>query len=359
MLRFVGLRSQGIVLALLLMVAMISVMGFSTTAGAAALKRSHTLAGASGTGVNAPPPGTTPLYPGKWDAQNYRIPHHVASCPQPPANVADRLALQSSPLMLDYYGLPHLSIFKGDLTKWRENIIHSVIHECDTDQPVQDGKLKQNTTFFSGGHIWGGYGSQCRSCNDYASASAEFLVPQISQSYNGVQDSIWVGIGGANSDALAQDGVTQNSQYWTNTYHAFYESVGCGVNNGVYEISGYEPWSGDHMYAYTSYTGYDIVDDYSQNQYFSTTWGCGARDSAEYIIERPGGTGGYPLSNYSEMTWDYAEFTTLDGQMHNVDYRGLYYWYLTGSGTAWLENVDSFGYDNYGNTFRYYWLAGQ
>lgn len=103
---------------ILALLALMAFSGFATRAGATALQQPYAPAGATGTGVNAPPKGSEPLVPGLWDAKNYRIPHHVASCPQPPNTAAARLALANSPAMLQYYGLPLLSQV-GDLALWQ------------------------------------------------------------------------------------------------------------------------------------------------------------------------------------------------------------------------------------------------
>lgn len=109
---------------ILALLALMAFSGFATRAGATALQQPYAPAGATGTGVNAPPKGSEPLVPGLWDAKNYRIPHHVASCPQPPNTAAARLALANSPAMLQYYGLPLLSQV-GDLALWQKIVTHN------------------------------------------------------------------------------------------------------------------------------------------------------------------------------------------------------------------------------------------
>ena len=127
------------ILASLLALALLAVVGFPTAAGAAALQHPYAPAGATGTGSDAPPPGSEPLMAGKaWDAKHYRIPEHAKACPQPPQSAAARFALADSPTLLDYYGLPRPSVY-NDIATWQSIVATMTHHSCDSSVPVVDG----------------------------------------------------------------------------------------------------------------------------------------------------------------------------------------------------------------------------
>lgn len=108
-----------------------STTGFSTKAGAAALRQPYAPAGASGTGDNAPPVGSQPFNAKVWDAHNYSWVHHASSCPQPPSSVTARLSLVNSPTVLTYLGLPTLALESGNLIKWKHIVSGMQTHQCD------------------------------------------------------------------------------------------------------------------------------------------------------------------------------------------------------------------------------------
>ncbi|MGH2486866.1 MAG: hypothetical protein ACRDHE_12725 [Ktedonobacterales bacterium] len=138
-------------------------VGFATAPGAAATRRALAPIGATGTGVNAPPVGSQPLNAKLWDAKNYRIPHHAASCPQPPKSNSARQSLVNSPTTLAYYGLPTLADESGNLGKWQDIVSHAQTRVCDYTTPIKNGKPIVNNGSSTPNHYWGRYGNQCTS----------------------------------------------------------------------------------------------------------------------------------------------------------------------------------------------------
>lgn len=319
---------------------------------------------APATGVNAPPAGSQPLVPGAWDAKNYRIVLTPASCPQPPAKLADRLALASSPTMRKYYALPNPADFTNDPAQWQELMAHSVTHRCDHTVPVSNGQKTVNGNN-NPNQQWSGFGNQCLSsrCYNYLAASFKFVVRNISQSHDGVKMTTWVGDGGANGNALAQDGIAQQSLSWTNYFTTFYESVGCGVDKT--EQDDYPVNTGDSMYFYTNRYGTDYIYDYTQNFYDTEYWGCGSYDSAEFIQERPSGTRGWPIPNFSanpytfhNAKWEDGAGSWVDLYSSGGDGGSSYEWILQGGSGDTLINLPSWpGSDSPdGDTWSsYYW----
>lgn len=355
-------------LALLIVVGMLAIgmtmfVGFATTAGAAALRQPYAPAGATGQGVDAPPMGSEPLIPGvAWDAKNYRIPHHVSSCPQPPTRAVDRFALANSPTLLDYYGLPRPSVYQNDMAKWQSVIATMSHRQCDSSIPVIDGQPEIN--YDSTQNIWGGWGSnRCTNCYAYWAAQFQVYVPGLQRTSNRTNASVWVGVGGANNNALAQDGVALMSQGAGYQAYAFYESVDCGVDK--YEHDLFVVAQSALMYFYTDVNGYDILDDQTTGNYQTTTWGCGGTDSAEFIIER-NGAGGAPLANYGTEYAYSAQYEDGANNWWGVDENsggygdGFYSWGLYGSTcSCYLETQSTPSTTNHASTWHWTWQNWQ
>lgn len=363
-----GRRSQSLLLASLLTLAMMAVAGFATTAGAAALRQPYAQAGATGTGVNSPPVNSEPLIPGKrWDAKNYRIPHHEAACPQPPQSTAARMALDNSPVTLDYYGLPRPSIYNGDRTKWQSAVATMTHHWCDSTIPVINGQPVMNYGF-SRNNIWGGWGNNncINNCFAYHAAQFQFYVPNIQLTNDYTSDSIWVGVGGANNNnALSQDGVSQFSELRAWSFNAFYESLACGVN--IYEQDLFPVKLSDLMYFYTDVNGFDVLDDQTTGNYQTKSWGCGATDSAEFIIERNGQNNTAPLANYGTEYAYNAQYEDAANSWWGVDENsrgygnGFYSWGLYGFGgcNCYLETQSTPSTTNHASTWYWTWRNWQ
>lgn len=367
-------RGRGLLVALLiaaiLAIGTTTFTGFATKAGAAALRQTYAPIGATGTGNNAPPPGTEPLAPGLWDAQNYRIPYHVTSCPQPPQSAAARIALANAPTLLDYYGLPQPSLLggKNDIQQWQTVVSTMTHHSCDETIPVIAGQFVVNYGF-SRNNQWGGWGNNtCTNCNSYIAAQFVFYVPTVYGTTGELhKDSIWVGQGGANGDPLAQTGVSEYSQGGSTDAAAFYETIGCpGYDN--YEHDLFYPNFGDEMYFFTNTYGQDVLDDISTGNYKTKNWGCGSNDSDEFIVERNGVNdfSNAPLDNYGSVTAYSAQYEDSTRTWWGVDENsggygdGFYSWGLYGySGChCYLETQNTPSTSSHASTWTWTWHAG-
>ena len=320
------------------------------------------LFGATGTGVNAPPIGTLPFNAKLWDAKNYLIPHHAASCPQPPQNAAARLSLINSPIALTYFGLPARAQNGWNTAKWQEVVAHMQKRSCDYTTPIKDGHPFVNNGGSTINTLWGGYGNSCTSgCYSYQAADFHFYVPSIVATTSS-DDSIWAGIGGANGqlEAFSQDGVAEDSTLRINSYSAFFESNNCNEPNVQENAYGVSP--GDYMYVYTDRYGTDYLDDFTKGIYQTKYWGCGATDTAEFIIERNGGCTllCVPLANYLSMEALYAEFEDSSNTWYRVNALGSQYtWYLDNAQkTHALETMSGMTNDSYGSDWIWYFQTG-
>ncbi|HKV82950.1 MAG TPA: hypothetical protein VJN88_00240 [Ktedonobacterales bacterium] len=345
----------------LLAIGVTTFASFATTAGAAALKQPFALAGATGTGNNAPPVGSKPFNAKLWDAKNYRIPHHASSCPQPPKSNSARQSLVNSPTTLTYYGLPTLADESGNLAKWQSIVLHAQTRVCDYTTPIKNGKPIVNNGGSTPNNYWGGYGNQCTSgCYSYYAADWIFYVPSINSSAS-TDDSIWVGVGGANGSkqAFSQTGVSEDSTGFINTYNAFYESNNCGKLNQEEDAFSTSP--GNWMYFYTNRDGHDILQDTVTGKFTSKFWGCSSADTAEFIIERNNlDCCSAPLANYHSLTAFYAEFEDATDTWYRVNALGsLYTWNLVNGSNQPEETQGSITNDpTYGSQWTWTWVRG-
>ncbi|MGH2486865.1 MAG: hypothetical protein ACRDHE_12720 [Ktedonobacterales bacterium] len=154
-------------------------------------------------------------------------------------------------------------------------------------------------------------------------------MPSINSSAS-TDDAIWVGVGGANGtkQALSQDGVSEDSTAFFNTYNAFYESNNCG--EPTQEEDAFSTSPGNWMYVYTNRSGNDFIQDTVTGKFTSLIWGCSSADTIEFIIERDNlDCCGAPLANYHSMTAFYAEFEDATNTWYRVNALGsLYTWNL-------------------------------
>ena len=350
------------ILASLLALTLLAVAGFSTTAGAAALTQPYAPAGVTGTGDNAPPRGSEPFAPGLWDAQNYRIPYHVTSCPQPPQDVNARLALASSPLLLQYYGIP-TPVQVGSQAEWRKIATADQTRQCDYTIPYLNGKPRTNGN--ASNNKWGGYGAQqCNGCWYFTGAQGEYTVQSIVLCVNRCDDSIWAGVGGANSDQLVQAGVSQTTTWGSITgYDAFYEAA---PGNGEHDWWGVS--SGDSMWSAAYQNGAVYDSDFTKNLYANTNVGVGSSsESAEFIVERSGMSqcgnplwGCTPLANYGAYSIYNAKYQIGTSYWYDMDssMETFWSWTLTNSGGTTLETNNYFTDYSGGSSWDEVWRHG-
>ena len=348
-------------LASLLALALMTVTGFPTPVTAATLQQPYAPTGATGTGNNAPPKGSVPLG-NLWDAQNYAIPYHVASCPQPPQNVQARLALANSPVLLKFYGLPTLSQV-GDHAEWQKIITHAQTRGCDYTIPYRDGKPIVNGNTPS--TWWGGYGAlECSGCYNFDGMQGEYTVQSIVICVNRCDDSIWAGVGGANNDQLVQTGVDQSTTWGSISYYnAFYEAV---PGNGEHVWGGVS--SGDSMWSAAYVNGDVYTSDFTKNHYYSTNVGVSSSlESAEFIVERNGMTqcgnplwGCTPLANYGAYSIYNVRYQLTTTNWYNVDdyHENFWSWTLQNSSRQTLETNNYFTDYSGGSSWDEVWRQG-
>lgn len=295
----------GVILTSTLILALVAMSGFAAKAGVATSRyATQPFDGTSpATGVNAPPAGSQPFSTGHWDANHYRIPFHVASCPQPPQSVQARLALVNSPTALKLFGLPTLAQV-GDLAKWQQIVTHDQTRGCDYTIPYLYGKPSQNTNGSSPNTLWGGFGAQeCSGCYNFNGTQGNYTVEQVSTCFAECKDSIWAGVGGANGNQLVQAGVAQSNISGSTNYQAFYETEPGGSEHDWHSVGALDDmWS-------AAYANGDVYDsDFTLNLYYNTNVGkSSSYDSSEFIVERSGmaNCGNpvcWPLGDY----WQYA-----------------------------------------------------
>lgn len=354
-----------IILAVLLATAALVMASGMAQVHAAALAHDRVFAGASGSGKNAPPPGTQPLRPGLWDAKDYRIPHHFAACPQPPQSAQARYALANSPIALQEYGLLLPSQVGNDMVKWRAIVAHAVMRHCDFATPVFNGHylIASNINY---NDSWSGFGNLCNPtpCNHYYSADFKMSVPSIDRSPDFREVSTWVGVGGANQDTLSQTGVDEWSFLYANTEDAFFESVQCGTVSNAEQYA-YAVNTGDSMYFYTNADGIDNLYDYTTNNYTNESWGCGNTASIEFIQERiwygqPRQAD--PLANFHSLVFHNAEWYDLGYVEHGLydtyGGGGIYQWVLQSYGNDMIDMSWPVSDSGYGNTWTAWFKRG-
>lgn len=318
------------ILASLLVLAIMAVGGPSTKASAAAFQQPYAPADASGTGVNAPPRGSQPLAPGLWDAQNYEMPLPAKACPQPPQNLAARLALVNFPTVLSYYGLPPLSQYSGDLAKWQK-VIGSMRHnDCQESRPIHNGKPMVNGNI-GYNKLWGGFGNHHLGATDHYGGDGYFTMPSVSSTTGGLQAvSAWVGVGGTDKDALDQAGWEALATSSGTTYNWFYEYVpppggGAGATTiaGSFNVN-------DTLYFYCNYTGgYTLIDTITGDYHSGGIGYNSSKESVEFIMERIGGAGGTPLANFGSPFFDNVEWENTSYNWDDLINNGYeYQWVL-------------------------------
>lgn len=193
----------------------------------------------------------------------------------------------------------------------------------------------------------------------------EFYVPSITTSFS-TDDSIWVGQGGANNNALSQDGVEEDSTGYINSYSMFYEKIGngyCASDNSAHSPFNVNP--GDSIYVYTNRYGHDIMNDYTTGNYSTKDWGCGTTDSAEFIVERNAYDSGTPLAHFSTFAAHHAEYEDSASTWYTVPNNsggsgdGFYRWQITNSSSQLLASDGSVSNDSgYGSTWTWTWYRG-
>lgn len=325
---------------------MMALTGFTTAAGAAALTPPYAPAGASGTGVNAPPIGSQPLAPGLWDAQNYEMPLPAKACPQPPQSLAARLALVNSPIMLDYYGLPHLSQYSGDLAKWQK-IVGGMKHQlCQEAKPIRNGKPMVYSNVSAQG-LWSGFGNHHYRATDHYAGDGYFLMPRVSSSDGHFQVvSAWVGIGGTDGDALDQAGWEATTTSSGTTYQWFYEYVPpSGGGSGATTFSGsFTP--SDQLYFYCNSTGTWTLENITNGEYhLGGTGNPSSQESVEFIMERVTGN---ELASFGSTYFDNVEWENNNNQWDDLLNNGyVYQWLLQNSHGQTMITLPSWPQKNY------------
>lgn len=238
-------------------------------------------------------------------------------------------------------------------------------HQCDDTVYIKNGKPLGNFGD-NDNRTWGGWGSnKCTGCWAYYAADLEFYVPSIVTSAS-TDDSIWVGQGGANANALSQAGVEEDSTFYLAKYSMFYENIGSG-----YCASDSDPHSpflvnpGDSIYVYTNRYGHDIMNDYTTGNYFTKDWGCGTTDSAEFILERNGCANPPPcvsFAQFSTFAARHAEYEDSTSTWYTVPNNsggygdGFYRWQINISSNQLLVSDGSVSNDSgYGSTWTWTW----
>ena len=266
-------------------------------------------------------------------------------------------------MLLKYYGLPTLAMEGNNRAKWNSIVSHMQTRECDATQYIINGRQFHNFGD-SDQTLWGGWGSnKCTNCYNYYGADWNFYVPSIPFGPTGSM-SIWVGTGGANKGDLSQDGVEEYTVLGIPTYPVFYEYVTHTGGHCAPDINPRSPYNaspGDEMYFYTDVTGYQVMDDFTSRHYSSLYWGCSSNDSAEFILERNGGS--TPIPNFGTANPFHAEYEDSTYTWYTVPNNsggygdGFYRWQLINGSNQLLVGDGSVSADpDYGSywTWTYY-----
>lgn len=198
---------------------------------------------------------------------------------------------------------------------------------CDYSTPIENGKGNMNITWDG---TWSGFGNQANGNTQHYASEMNVSTPDIAQTYTHSVVSMWVGVGGANGGALSQTGLEEESSNYNITRYVFFESVSCGVN--PYAQIAFYINVGDWMFFKTDASGNDLMDDLTTGAYESiSAWGCGSRDSAEFLAERVSGAW---LARFDKVTFREMYWEDVGGAWHsNLNDNGLeYQWILTTDG---------------------------
>jgi hypothetical protein len=220
------------------------------------------------------------------------------NCASPPATFAPDTASDRD---IAYYGLPPRPADPHERSEWKRAVGNAKYRWCQTfTTPSQDAPPHLtnaqhliNTAYTASSDNWGGYIADDGGSVTYNGARGWFNLKCASSSpYHA---SAWVGVGGANGDALWQAG-------WDSAAHVlWWEAVGSpgdqhftthGQQNWV--PTGGTPQCGDNGYAVVlagePNNYYAFAEDTTSGGYGSETWAPNVYRSfysGDWIVERP------------------------------------------------------------------------
>jgi hypothetical protein len=178
---------------------------------------------------------------------------------------------------------------------------------------------------------WSGYAAVG---GPYSAVSGSWTVPTVTCPAGASSDSAqWVGIDGAESQTVEQDGTAADCDGTTASYYAWYEMLGDNAVNGGAEVqittAGDTVHAGDSITASVSVaasqwtlTVHDITGGWTYTTPATApfNWSAPARSSAEWIVERPeecGGNGDVcsltPLADFVSVNFTAATATASAG----------------------------------------------
>lgn len=162
---------------------------------------------------------------------------------------------------------------------------------------------------------WSGY-VDTPAGGSYTMVSSTWKEPAVSCTSTDAIAAFWVGIDGDPSGTVEQDGTLAYCQGGTPTYYTWWEMY--PTNSVQFVGSSVQP--GDKITSVVLRTGSSykltVTDATHPANSFTTTQSCGscANSSAEWVAERPSGSGGlYPLANFGKMAFGKAKATSNQG----------------------------------------------
>jgi hypothetical protein len=200
----------------------------------------------------------------------------------------------------------------------------------------------------------------------FSSVSGSWTVPHVTcAGTNASYSSAWIGIDGAGSSTVEQDGTEQDCLGGSPTYHAWYEMYGDASVNEGYEVeldpSSYPVSPADAMTASVSYsdgTWTLAIADETKGWSYSTpiSDSSAAQASAEWIMERPEICGSScalsSLANFGSVSFSGATAST-GGAARAAGAFGAEAMDMTGSTV--LDGAEAF--DPSGEQFGVDWYA--
>ncbi len=182
---------------------------------------------------------------------------------------------------------------------------------------------------------WSGYADTATSGATYTKVSANWTEPAVTCTSQQAITVFWVGIDGYTSGTVEQDGTLAWCSGGTATYYTWWEMypsnpvqiVGSSVSPGD-QISSSVVRSGS-QYTLTVTDSTHTANSFSLKQSCSTC----QNSSAEWIVERPSGSGGlYPLANFGTFTFTRSKVTGSSGKGNIATYPNDAITMVNGSG---------------------------
>jgi hypothetical protein len=173
--------------------------------------------------------------------------------------------------------------------------------------------LASNPVLQAGSFNWAGYADTSTTAGKFTSVSGSWVVPAITCTPEDRIMSIWVGLDGAGSSTVEQDGVSAQCFRNTAHYYTWYEMYPAGS-----VAVGISVRPGDHIAASVSRSGtaytLKLVDSTTGGNSFTRLASCASTtckdQSVEWIVERPAlRTGIVPFAQFGKATLSAARAT--------------------------------------------------